>query len=173
MRFVKKNEEFEVVYKAHNSNPHLSPELFLIEHNGEVFDRELMHHAGDGLYTKKFVAPNRDTYLAAKVGAAVGTIVVGRPKVSKIFYYDTAPTSTRYEFRNPDTLHVLLQGDMYPIGHDLYVITTTLDGSVQLIAGGKEAARVMLPFRPENLPAGPTEIIAEYNKLDAVFRDFR
>lgn len=173
MKFVKRGERFDIVYKAHNSNPTLEPELLFVNHDGAVLDRTLMAHVGGGLYKSTFIAPNEDTYIAAKVESALGTIVVGKPKVTKIFYYDKNPASTRFEFRDPDTLRVLLAGDMFPIGHDLYVITTTLDGDLQLIAGGREAAVVMLPFRAENIPAGPTEIIAEYNKLDAVFGDRR
>lgn len=173
MKFVKKGETFDIVYKAHNSNTGLEPELFLINHDGTILDRALMPHMGDGLYRFKFTAPNEDTYIAAKVDSTLGTIVVGKPKVTKIFYYDKNPVSTRFEFRDPDTLQILLAGDMFPIGNDLYVITTTLDGDLQLIAGGREAAPIMLPFRAENIPAGPTEIIAEYNKLDAVFGDRR
>ncbi len=173
MKFVKRGEHFDIVYKAHNSDPSLEPELLFINHDGTVLDRTIMAHVGDGLYKAQFTAPNEDTYIAAKVESTLGTIVVGKPKVTKIFYYDKNPKNTRFEFRDPDTLHVLLSGDMFPIGHDLYVITTTLDGDLQLIAGGRKAAVVMLPFRAENIPAGPTEIIAEYNKLDVVFGDRR
>lgn len=170
MKFVDKNEQVTVTYKAHDSKQTEKPEITLLNHDGTKFDVGYMDHVEDGLYTFQFVAPAKDTYMVAVVGKAMGTIVVGVPKVTKIFYYDENPRSTLYEFRDPNSLTVLQKGEMHSIGNSLYVITTTLDGSVQLIAGTREGATIMLPFRAENLPAGPMRIMAEYNKSDmAVF----
>lgn len=63
---------------------------------------------------------------------------------------------------------------MFAIGHDLYVISTTLDGSVQVIAGKREGATVMLPLRQGNLPVIESiKIIGEYNKVSRWQRDRR
>ena len=133
-----------------------------------------MVHAKDGLYTFDVVAPDTDCYLVAVVGAAGGTIVVGYPKVTKLFYYDSEPESIRYELRDPKTLDVLQEGDMFDIGNHLYVITTTLDGHIQVIAGKREGAAVMLPLRQGNLPViESVKIIGEYNKLSKRTRDRR
>lgn len=170
MKFANKKELVTITYKAHDSKTTEKPDIMLINHDGTIFDVGVMHHVDGGLYKFQFTTPNKDTYIVVKVGSAMGVVVVGKPQVTKIFYYDANPRSTHYEFRAPGTLRILQQGEMFAIGHDLFAITTTLDGRVELIAGDREGAALMLPFRAENLPAGPIRIIAEYNKDEtAVF----
>ena len=174
MRFVNRKEAFVVTYKAHDQDPTQHPYINVYNSDGSVYAQGQMLHAQDGLYVFSITAPDADTFLVAIVGEEGGTIVVGFPKVTKLFYYDSDPASIRYELRDPKTLNVLQQGDMFSIGHNLYVISTTLDGTIQVIAGHREGATVMLPLRQGNLPViESVKIIGEYNKLSKRQRDRR
>lgn len=174
MRFVDKKESFQITFKAHDNDQTLNPVLHVYQDDGTEYAVGVMSHVTDGLYVRTIVAPNKDCFLVATVDAAGGTIVVGYPKTTKLFYYDEEPESVRYEIRNPQTLAILQQGDMFNIGHNLYVISTTLDGLVQVIAGKREGAEVMLPLRQGNLPViESVKIIGEYNKVSRRTRDRR
>ena len=174
MRFVEKKETFQITYKAHDQDEHAQPVLYVYRADGALHASGQMQHMTSGLYTYTITAPDEDCFLVARVGADGGTIVVGYPKTTKIFYYDHAPESIHYELRDPKTLKVLQQGNMFSIGHELYVISTTLDGLVQVIAGKREGALVMLPLRQGNLPVIESiKIIGEYNKVTTRRRDRR
>jgi len=174
MRFVNKKEAFVITYKAHEQDQTLTPLITIFNQDGGVYASGVMPHIRDGLYTFDVTAPNKDCYLVALVGAEGGTVVVGYPKVTKLFYYDSDPESIRYELRDPKTLAVLQQGDMFALGHNLYVITTTLDGTIQVIAGKREGASVMLPLRQGNLPVIESiKIIGEFNKVSKRVKDHR
>lgn len=141
-----------------------SPELTIVAHDGTVLERMYMDYAEDNLYSTVFQVPDYPTFLACLVnGAGKGSIMVGMPSVMKIFYYAPSPGSTRYTFYDPDTQQVLTEGEMFPIGHDLYVITTTLDGDVHLVAGNNRAAPLMLPFRPHSAPLNTLHVRAAYS----------
>ena len=152
MRFVEKKETFQITYKAHDQDEHAQPVLYVYRADGALHASGQMQHMTSGLYTYTITAPDEDCFLVARVGADGGTIVVGYPK----------------------TLKVLQQGNMFSIGHELYVISTTLDGLVQVIAGKREGALVMLPLRQGNLPVIESiKIIGEYNKVTTRRRDRR
>lgn len=173
MKFVKPNEVVEVAYKAHDSSDNEQPLLQIINHDGTELYRMYMEHTPSantarGLYTASFRTPSEPTYLACLVGGVgEGMIVVGEPDHSKIFYYDEDASSMYYKFVSSDTRRILQQGEMEPIGHNLYVISTSLDGEVILIAGGRAASSVFLPFKPNGAPVRTVNIQASYGQPSA------